>query len=132
MIENSRDEEVCRAWDVLADEDHTYHASEEEYFYHKNNWWISLNKAGNDTQTLRKRSDFKQALSTLKRLHQEAGGDQLEPIPYWKYKTWTGHKQRARVREHSRARGGDRSFEGADRRKERVPYTLHQYRAQHA
>ena len=32
MIENSRDEEVCRAWDVLADEDHTYHMSEEEYF----------------------------------------------------------------------------------------------------
>ena len=25
MIENNLDEEVCRAWDVLADEDHTYH-----------------------------------------------------------------------------------------------------------
>ena len=37
VIENSRDEEVCRAWDVLADEDHTYHMSEEEYFYYKNN-----------------------------------------------------------------------------------------------
>ena len=59
MIENSRGEEVCRAWDVLADEDHTYHMSEEEYFYHKNNWWISFNKSGNDTQPLRKRSDFK-------------------------------------------------------------------------
>ena len=47
MIENSRDEEVCRAWDVLADEDHTYHMSEEEYFYYKNNWWISPNKSGN-------------------------------------------------------------------------------------
>ena len=58
------------------------------YFYYKNNWWISLNKSGNDTQPLRKRSDFKPALSTLKRLHQEAGGDQLEPIPYWKYKQW--------------------------------------------
>ena len=30
MIENNRDEEVCRRWDVLADEDHTYHLSEEE------------------------------------------------------------------------------------------------------
>ena len=28
MIEISRDEEVCRAWDVLADEDHTYHMSQ--------------------------------------------------------------------------------------------------------
>ena len=36
MIEHNRDEEVCRRWDVLADEDHTYHLSEKEYFYHKN------------------------------------------------------------------------------------------------
>ena len=28
MIEHNRDEEVCRRWDVLADEDHTYHLSE--------------------------------------------------------------------------------------------------------
>ena len=86
MIENSRDEDVCRRWDALADEDHTYHMSEEEYFYCKNKRWISLNKSGNDTQPSRKRSDSKQVLSTLKRLHQEAGGDQLEPIPYWKDK----------------------------------------------
>ena len=33
MIENSRDEEVCRAWNVLAEQDHTYHMSEEEYFH---------------------------------------------------------------------------------------------------
>ena len=33
MIEHNRDEEVCRRWDVLADEDHTYHLSEKEYFY---------------------------------------------------------------------------------------------------
>ena len=69
MIENSRDEEVCGALDVLADEDTTYHMSQEEYFYYRNNWWLHLKKSGNDTQPLRKRSDFKQALSTLKRLH---------------------------------------------------------------
>ena len=28
IIEHNRDEEVCRRWDVLADEDHTYHLSE--------------------------------------------------------------------------------------------------------
>ena len=50
IIENSRDEEVCRAWDVLAEQDHTYHMSEEEYFNYRQNWWISLNKSGNDTQ----------------------------------------------------------------------------------
>ena len=74
MIENSRDEEVCRAWDVLADEDHTYHMSQEEYFYYRNKWWLYLNQSGNDTLPLRKRSVFKQALSTLNRLHREAGG----------------------------------------------------------
>ena len=78
MIENNRDEEVCRRWDVLADEDHTYDMTEEEYFYYRNNWWLHPNKSGNDTQPLRKRSDFKQALSTLERLHQEAGGEQIE------------------------------------------------------
>ena len=64
MIENSRDEEVCRAWDVLADEDHTCRMLESEYFHYKQNWWVSLNKSGNDTQPLSKRSDFKQVLST--------------------------------------------------------------------
>ena len=29
MIENNRDEEVCRRWDVLADEDHTNQMLEE-------------------------------------------------------------------------------------------------------
>ena len=57
MIENNRDEEVCRRWGVLADEDHTYHPSEEEYFYYKNKWWLHLNKWGSDTLPLRKRSD---------------------------------------------------------------------------
>ena len=63
MIDNKRDEEVCRAWDVLAEQYHTYHMSEAEY----ENWWITLNKSGNDTQPVRKRSDFKQALPSLKR-----------------------------------------------------------------
>ena len=47
--------------------------------------WISLNKSGSNTQPVRKRSDFNQALSTLNRLHREAGGQQLRPMPYWKY-----------------------------------------------
>ena len=67
MIEHHRDEEVCRRWDVLADEDHTYHLSEKEYFNYKNKWWLHSNKQGSKTLTLRNRSDFKQALSTLER-----------------------------------------------------------------
>ena len=31
MIENHRDEELCRRWDALADEDHTHHLTTQEY-----------------------------------------------------------------------------------------------------
>ena len=88
MIENNRGEQVCRAWYVLADEDHTYHMSQEECFHYRQNWWLHLRKSGNDTQPWRQRSDFKQPLSTLKRLHQEAGAEQFAPTPYWKNKQW--------------------------------------------
>ena len=33
MIENHRDEELCRRWDALADEDHTHHLTVQEYFH---------------------------------------------------------------------------------------------------
>ena len=88
MLEHNRDEYVCRKWDDLAEEDHTYRMSESEYFRYKQISWISLNKSGNTTEPLRKRSDFNQALSTLNRLHREAGGKQLRPTPNWKYKQW--------------------------------------------
>ena len=29
MIENHRDEDLCRRWDALADEDHTHHLTEQ-------------------------------------------------------------------------------------------------------
>ena len=45
--------------------------------------WISLNKSRN-TGPLRNRSDFNEALSTLRRLHQESGERQLTPMPFWK------------------------------------------------
>ena len=61
MIQNNRDEDVCRAWDVLAEQDHTYRMSESEYFHYRQNWWITLSKSGHNTQPVRKRSDFKQA-----------------------------------------------------------------------
>ena len=86
MIENSRDEDVCRAWDVLAEQVHTNRMSASEYFHYRQNWRISLNKSRSNTQPVRKRSDFNQALSTLNCLHREAGGQQLRPMPYREYK----------------------------------------------
>ena len=88
VIENNRDENVCRACGVHAEQDHTFQRSESEYFHYRQNWWISHNNSGNNTQPVRKRSDFNQALSTLNRPHQEVGGEQIEPIPHWKYKQW--------------------------------------------
>ena len=45
MIEDQRDEDICRRWDVLADEDHTHHLTAQEYLYNKNKWcFIQINK----------------------------------------------------------------------------------------
>ena len=38
MIENHRDEDLCRRWDALADEDHTH----QEFFHYENKWWLHL------------------------------------------------------------------------------------------
>ena len=87
MIEQHRDE-ICRRWDVLADEDHNFLLSEQEYFYYKNQWWLHSNKSGSNTLPLRNRSDFKQALSTLQRLQQEAGEEPYVPTYFYKHKQW--------------------------------------------
>ena len=68
MIENDRDEDVCRQMDALADEDHTHHLTPQEYYYYKSNWWLRSNKTGSDTVPVQRRLDFKQALSTLQQL----------------------------------------------------------------
>ena len=86
VLEHDRDEDVCREWDDLAEQDFTYRMSESEYFHFRQNWWISLNKSNDTGGPLRNRSDFNQPLSTLNRLHRESGGQQLRPMPYWKYK----------------------------------------------
>ena len=46
MLEHDRDEDVCRKWDDLAEQDFTYRMTESEYFRYKQNWWISLKKSG--------------------------------------------------------------------------------------
>ena len=67
MIELGRTEEVIREIDKLANEDHTHHATEEISVYW-NNWWICSNFVGSDTMPARHRSDFKEALSILRRV----------------------------------------------------------------
>ena len=47
---------------------HTHHSTEEEINVYRNNWWIRSNFVGSDTMPVRHRADFKEALSTLRRL----------------------------------------------------------------
>ena len=68
MIELGRTEEVIREMDKLANEDHTHHATAEEICVYRNTWWIRSNFVGSDTMPIRHRADFKEALSTLRRL----------------------------------------------------------------
>ena len=68
MLELGRSEEVILEMDRLANEDHTHIATEEELDVHRGNWWIRSNFVGSDTMPIRHRPDFKQALSTLRRL----------------------------------------------------------------
>ena len=76
MIENGRDEDVCRQCDALADEDHTHHLTPQEYYHYKSNWWLHSNKTGSNIVPVKHRLDFKQALSTLQQLKQKVEGAQ--------------------------------------------------------
>ena len=53
---------------MIDNEDHTHHLTPEEIDDYRSNWWIRSNKIGFDTMPIRHRSDFKQALSTLRQL----------------------------------------------------------------
>ena len=66
MLEHDRYEDVCLKWDDLAEQDFTYRMSESEHFHYRQIWLITLNKPGNNTQPLRKRSDFNQAFVYIK------------------------------------------------------------------
>ena len=88
MIENHRDEELCRRWDALADEDHTHHLTTQEYSLYESKWWLHSNKQGSNTMPLTQRPDFKQALSTLHRLQREAEEDPQAPTYSNKSQQW--------------------------------------------
>ena len=84
QLEHDRTEGVCIQMDKDAQKDFTYHMTQAEYFRYRKNWWISLNNSGR-SGPVRNRSDFNDALTTLNRLHQESGEQQLRPIPFKKY-----------------------------------------------
>ena len=88
MIENHRDEDLCRRWDALADEDHTHHLTTQEFSLYKSNWWLHSNKQGSNIVPVTHRPDFKQALSTLQQLKQEAEGASQAPTYSHRNQQW--------------------------------------------
>ena len=80
MIEMGRTEEVIREMDKLANKDHTHHATEEEINVYRSNWWIRSNFVGSDTMPVRHRADFKEAMSTLRRLKNQKGYSLLPQV----------------------------------------------------
>ena len=81
MIVLGHTEEVIREMDKLANEDHTHHATEEEIKVFRSKWWIRSNFVGSDTMPIRHRADFKEALSTLRRLKNQE--DQVYYQNWW-------------------------------------------------
>ena len=87
QLVHDRTEEVCIQTDKDAQKDFTNRMTQKAYFRYRKNWWMSLKKSGK-IGPVRDRSDFNDALTTLNRLHQESGEEQLRPIPFWKYQQW--------------------------------------------
>ena len=77
-------EEECIAMDKLAQEDHTYHLSHEEYLRYQKHWYLTLNKSGKNAP-MRLRSDFRTAVTLMNRLHREPGEERAEPIPFQQF-----------------------------------------------
>ena len=71
MIELGRSEEICREMNKVANEDRMHHITPEEIRVYHNSWWIRSNFVGSDTMPVRHRADFKEALSTLRRLENQ-------------------------------------------------------------
>ena len=80
-------EEKCIEMDKLAQEDHSYRLSYEEYERYQKHWYLTLNKSGKNAP-MRLRSDFRTAVTLMNRLHRESGEERPEPIPFQQYQRW--------------------------------------------
>ena len=65
-------EEKCIEMDKSAQEDYTYRPSSEDFERSKKNWYISLNTSSRHAP-MKLRSDFREALTNMHRLHRESG-----------------------------------------------------------
>ena len=77
----------CIEMDKLAQENHSYCPSSEEFERFRKNWYITLNKSGRNAP-MKLRSDLREALTNMHRLHRESGEERPEPIPIYQYQRW--------------------------------------------
>ena len=70
--------------DKLAQEDHSYRLSSEEYERYQKNWFLTLNKSGKNAP-MKLRSDVREAVTIMNRLHRESGEGRPKPIPFYQY-----------------------------------------------
>ena len=80
-------EEKCIEVDELAQKDFIYRPSTGEYERYRKNWYISLNTSGRNAP-MKLRSDFREALTNMHRLHLESGEERPEPIHLYQYQRW--------------------------------------------
>ena len=79
--------EKCIEMDKLAQENHSYCPSSEEFERYRKIWYIALNKSGTNAP-MKLRSDFREALTNMHRLHRESGEERPEPIPLYQSRRW--------------------------------------------
>ena len=90
-------EEKCIEMDKLTQENNSCCASSEEYErYRKKKWYISVNKSSRNAP-MKLRSDFREALTNMLRLHRESGEERPEPFPFHQYQRWHSSSSSSRT-----------------------------------
>ena len=90
VIRNSKigwTEEKCIEMDKFDQDDHSYRLSYEEYVRYQKHWYLTLNKSGKNAP-MKLRSDFREALTNMHRLHRESGEERPKPNPFYQYQRW--------------------------------------------
>ena len=77
-------EQKCIEMDELAQQDHTYRLSKEEFKRYQGQWYPTLSK----NAPMRLRQDFRAAVSLENRLHRESGEEVAELISPQQYRRW--------------------------------------------
>ena len=71
MVQIDRTEDFVDKWMILRTKIIPTIWPHKNFLNYQSNWWLRSNKTGSDTMPIRRRSDFKQALSTLQQLKEK-------------------------------------------------------------